>query len=174
MDFNELLKFSEQKTRILILEKNGLISKKILEISENQQVEIGYLDGNHIQNSESDFFLFNTDNLDLASEFQPTVALISKGFNQNILKITQQITGGGVAIFPENISGQLLQSTNFFRKLPFEFPINSENSEIKTDFGTISLENQTQEIVENIFGMKILAQQIGIMEEEFFDEIINS
>jgi len=174
VDFNELLKFSEQKTRILILEKNGLISKKIIEISENQQVEIGYLDGNHIQNSESDFFLFNTDNLDLASEFQPTVALISKGFNQNILKITQQITGGGIAIFPENISEQLLQSTNFFRKLPFEFPINSENSDIETDFGTISLENQTQEIVENIFGMKILAQQIGIMEEEFFDEIINS
>ena len=174
MDFNELLKFSEQKTRILILEKNDLISKKILEISENQQVEIGYLDGNHIQNSESDFFLFNTDNLDLASEFQPTVALISKGFNQNILKITQQITGGGVAIFPENISGQLLQSTNFFRKLPFEFPKESNNSEIETDFGTISLKNQTQEIVENIFGMKILAQQIGIMEEEFFDEIINS
>lgn len=174
MDFNELLKFSEQKTRILILEKNGLISKKILEISENQQVEIGYLDGNHIQNSESDFFLFNTYNLDLASEFQPTVALISKGFNQNILKITQQITGGGVAIFPENISGQLLQSTNFFRKLPFEFPNHSGNSEIETDFGTISLENHTREIVENIFGMKILAQQIGIMEEEFFDELINS
>lgn len=174
MDFSDILEFSEHKTRILILENDDSISKKILEISENQNVEIGYLDGNHIQNSDSDFFLLNTNNTDLASEFQPTVALISKGFNENILKITQQITGGGVAIFPENISGQLLQSTNFFRKLPFEFPNDSGNSEIETDFGAISLENHTQEIVENIFGMKILAQQIGIMEEEFFDELINS
>lgn len=87
------------------------------------------------------------------------------------------VTSGGAVIYNPNVErlqNIITQSENYFRKLPIE-PTQYEVSEntilLETDFGTIPLNIPENEIAQ-IEGLRLMAQQFGIMEEDFYDALV--
>ena len=142
---------------------------------------------------EGDEYLSST--LDPRSKFllyQPNIALISgiawdhinvfKTFDDYIdqfRKFVATITPGGSLVYneeDEEVVKVVESAENYFRKMPYrtpEYEITDGVVNLITSVGHIPLSVFGQHNLLNMEGARLICQQLGIMEEEFYDAIMS-
>ena len=123
--------------------------------------------------------------------YHPNIALISgiawdhinvfKTFDdylEQFRKFTESITSGGVLVYneeDEEVVKIVENSQKYFRKLPYktpEYSIREGKVYLKTGMGEIPLSVFGKHNLLNMEGAKLICQQLGIMEEEFYEAIM--
>ena len=149
---------------------------------------------------DNDFMILEGDEylsspLDLRSKFLlylPNIALLSgiawdhinvfKTFDDYIdpfKKFVESIIPGGVLVYneeDEEVVKVVENSSNFFRKIPYKTPdykISDGRVFLKTNMGEIPLSVFGQHNLLNLEGARFICQQLGIMEEEFYEAIMS-
>jgi UDP-N-acetylmuramate: L-alanyl-gamma-D-glutamyl-meso-diaminopimelate ligase len=149
---------------------------------------------------ENDFMILEGDEylsspIDLRSKFLlylPNIALLSgiawdhinvfKTFDDYIeqfRKFVASIIPGGVLVYneeDEEVVKVIESSTNFFRKIPYKTPdykISDGKVFLKTNMGEIPLSVFGKYNLLNLEGARFICQQLGIMEEEFYEAIMS-
>lgn len=142
---------------------------------------------------EGDEYLSST--LDMRSKFllyQPNIALISgiawdhinvfKTFDdyvEQFRKFVATITPGGVLVYNEEdaeVVKVVEQAENYFRKIPYktpEYEIVDGIVHLKTDMGEIPLSIFGAHNLLNMEGARNICNQLGIMDEEFYEAIMS-
>jgi len=142
---------------------------------------------------EGDEYLSST--LDPRSKFllyQPNIALISgiawdhinvfKTFDDYVdqfRKFVASITPGGVLVYNEEdaeVVKVVESAENYFRKIPYKTPdyeIVDDTVYLKTEMGYIPLSIFGAHNLLNLEGARHICQQLGIMEEEFYEAIMS-
>ena len=124
--------------------------------------------------------------------YHPNIALISgiawdhinvfKTFDdylEQFRKFTESITSGGVLVYneeDEEVVKIVENCQKYFRKLPYktpEYSIREGKVYLKTSMGEIPLSVFGKHNLLNIEGAKLICQQLGIMEEEFYEAIMS-
>ena len=124
--------------------------------------------------------------------YHPNIALISgiawdhinvfKTFDdylEQFRKFTESITSGGVLVYneeDEEVVKIVENSQKYFRKLPYktpEYSIREGKVYLKTSVGEIPLSVFGKHNLLNMEGAKLICQQLGIMEEEFYEAIMS-
>ncbi len=179
MTTTELHQITENKTRVLLFGINPTISKLILFTINYLQKDIDYAVENESSINGNELFLYESTDLNITNDLPPTVAFIgSDVLAQDYTNILTKITGGGILVYPEfnaDLDKNVLQTTNFFRKIPFNKPELEKSGEklaLKTDMGNIPLSFKDENILQDILGAQHLCQHIGIMEDEFYEALI--
>lgn len=149
---------------------------------------------------DNDFILLEGDEylsspMDLRSKFllyKPSIALLSgiawdhinvfktfEQYTEQFQKFVNSITLGGVLVYneeDENVVKVVNESENYFRKLPYhtpEYEIVNGVVHLKTAIGDIPLSVFGRHNLLNIEGAKLICQQFGIMEEDFYEAIMS-
>ncbi|QDP86007.1 hypothetical protein FNJ88_10785 [Chryseobacterium sp. SNU WT5] len=166
----------KNKTRVLVLSTQPSVSKLLIHVLEFNDKEFDfYLENGNAKNSYNDFVILETSDLDKAAKFQPNIVLITAEIpDSSISKVLNNVIAGGVLVHHTNISETVDNAGNFFRKLPFENALyqKSGNSFIlQTSLGAIPISNEA--ILQNIEGLQLLSQQFGILEENFYEPVMN-
>jgi len=149
---------------------------------------------------DNDFMVLEGDEylsspIDLRSKFllyQPNIALMSgiawdhinvfKTFDDYIeqfRKFTASITPGGVMVYNEEdpeVVKVVEAAENYFRKIPYktpEYEINGGKVYLKTEMGDVPLSVFGAHNLLNMEGARHICQQLGIMDEDFYEAIMS-
>ena len=175
--FSEIISYSKNKTRVLVFSSQQKLSGLVLEILHFNDKEFDYfLADSEFRNEENDFVLFETSDVEKASQFQPNIVFISEENDfENIEPILKNIVSGGILIYPKNLETKIEESIFYFRKLPYSaisFQKTLTQIILKTEIGEIPLLSNDENLVKSLEGIKLLSQQFGIMEEEFYEPVM--
>ena len=184
---------SKEKTRVVIAGSHGktTITSMILHVLNFHNKEIDYMVGFMIL--EGDEYLSSAeDRQPKFMHYHPNIALISgiawdhinvfKTFDdylEQFRKFTESITSGGVLVYneeDEEVVKIVENSQKYFRKLPYktpEYSIREGKVYLKTSMGEIPLSVFGKHNLLNMEGAKLICQQLGIMEEEFYEAIMS-
>lgn len=177
-DFSEISAYSQQKTRVLIYSSYPKTAELVLHVLDFLGKKTDYIlvNGNS-RTEDNDFVILETSDLQKATDFKANIALISDEMNsENLSLILKNITAGGVLVYPEKAEETINEAENYFRKLSFsdaEFKTEGEKIHISTEMGEIPLGSSDANLVKNINGIKLLCQQFGIMEEDFYEAMMS-
>jgi UDP-N-acetylmuramate: L-alanyl-gamma-D-glutamyl-meso-diaminopimelate ligase len=149
---------------------------------------------------DNDFMVLEGDEylsspIDLRSKFllyQPNIALMSgiawdhinvfKTFDDYIdqfRKFVASITAGGVLVYNEEdaeVVKVVENAENYFRKIPYktpEYEINNGKVYLKTEMGDVPLSVFGAHNLLNLEGARHICQQLGIMDEDFYEAIMS-
>lgn len=149
---------------------------------------------------DNDFMVLEGDEylsspIDLRSKFllyQPNIALMSgiawdhinvfKTFDDYIeqfRKFTASITPGGVLVYNEEdpeVVKVVEGAENYFRKIPYrtpEYEISNGKVHLKTEMGDVPLSVFGAHNLLNMEGARHICQQLGIMDEDFYEAIMS-
>jgi UDP-N-acetylmuramate: L-alanyl-gamma-D-glutamyl-meso-diaminopimelate ligase len=149
---------------------------------------------------DNDFMVLEGDEylsspIDLRSKFllyQPNIALMSgiawdhinvfKTFDDYIdqfRKFVASITAGGVLVYNEEdpeVVKVVENAENYFRKIPYktpEYEINNGKVYLKTEMGDVPLSVFGAHNLLNLEGARHICQQLGIMDESFYEAIMS-
>ncbi|MDO4225390.1 MAG: hypothetical protein Q4C75_05810 [Bergeyella zoohelcum] len=164
-----------EKTRVLVLDQTG-ISKLVLHSLNFVGKEIDfYLQNGENQDLNQDFFLLEESNFIDTKIFQPTLVFITReGSLEQYTDLLKGITAGGVLIYNEKdkVLEQAVDNTdNYFRKITYSQP-EITNGNLKTELGNIPISNIGDSQKPYLEGVKLLCQQFGVMEEEFYESLM--
>lgn len=180
MNLQEIVQYAEQKTRILISNTLPEMEKLILHIIHFLGQEIDFISNEKTELNNSDFVILSTENYQDAEVFQPNIVLLADvSPNENLETLLKSIVSGGILVYPEHhivLEVQLNKAENFFRKLPFSKSVFTENNgdfQIETMLGEVPLNTDNQALIEKIEGVRLFCQQLGVMEEEFYEAVMN-
>lgn len=173
-NLHQLIDYSAQKTRVLIYSTFPTVTQLFASVLDFNGKEFAlFSDAQSFDFPERDFVVFETSNLDHAVTYHPNIVLVTDETPAlDILMIAENIVPGGILIYPESLTEKLDESDNFFRKISFAetpFETDSENVFLSTDMGVIPLRSNDQHLVRNITGIRLLAQQLSVMQDEFYD-----
>lgn len=174
---SEIIQFSTDKTRVLIFSSYQSTSKLVLDVLHFSGKDFDYfLSNQEFRDEENDFVIFETSNVINAAEFRPNIVFIS---DENDFEKTESmlknVVSGGIVIFPKELEEKIEEQIYYFRKLPFSeisFRKNAGQIILETEIGAIPLLSPDENLVKNIEGIKLLSQQFGIMEEEFYEALM--
>lgn len=174
----EIIRLSQHKTRVLIFSSAESAAQLVTEVLHFYDKEFDYfLKNKEFQNAENDFVIFETSNEDEASEFKPNIIFISDENNfDDVKNIFKNIVSGGILIYSNKLEKEIEELPFFFRKLSFpnsEFKKDNQQLVLKTEMGFIPINSSDENLVNNLEGIKILCQQFGIMEEEFYEPVMS-
>lgn len=173
----EIITISQNKTRVLLFTSHESVSNLIHDILDFNGKEFDYFFKNKEYNQENDFVILETNDLEAASEFKPNIVFISDDYDfLNIESILKNIISGGILIYPRKLEAQIEEQTFFFRKLPFSnVEFKKENNQIilQTEMGAIPINSSDENLVKNLDGIKILCQQFGVLNEEFYEPVMS-
>ena len=120
--------------------------------------------------------ILQTSDLEKATLFKPNIALITSEIpNEELPLLLQKITAGGVLIYSTSVSEAVEKSENFFRRLEFretEFQKSNTTFTLQTNIGAIPVSFSEEILIKNMEGIKLLSQQFGVMEEEFYEPVM--
>lgn len=178
ISFSDLLSSSKEKTRVLIYAVNPSISKLILEVLNFAGKEFDFfLNSGSTKNDNNDFVIFETSDLEKAAQFKPTIFFVSNEIDgENIASTLENITPGGIVIYPDDVKNWIEESLHYFRKLHFEpadFQKNNEQYVVASELGAIPVNFRDENVLLNLEGIKLLCQQFGVMEEEFYEAVMS-
>lgn len=149
---------------------------------------------------DNDFMVLEGDEylsspIDLRSKFllyQPNIALMSgiawdhinvfKTFDdyvEQFRRFTASITPGGVLVYNEEdpeVVKVVEAAENYFRKIPYktpEYEINGGKVYLKTEMGDVPLSVFGAHNLLNMEGARHICQQLGIMDEDFYEAIMS-
>lgn len=172
----ELIDYSANKTRVLVYSTLPEISKLLLEILDFNGKKVDFFSAEESRTHDQDFILFQTSDLQEASLFQPNIALITDEISkEDVRELMKNIVAGGVLIFPQFLSDTVGSALHYFRKLPFEkADFQSENGTalLDTEIGPIPINARSENLINQLNGLKLLAQQFGVMEEGFYEPVM--
>lgn len=175
---------TKTKTRIAISggDEKRLSIDIVLHVANFLGREIDFVkNGEQMITQENDFIIFEVDEENTKFlKYKPNIAYFC-GTPKN-LDIFQQfletITSGGVLIFSEDdevLTTPIENASNYFRKIPFKKPqLQTAGNQIliDTDFGKIPL-NFSENQIPYVEGSRLICQQLGIQEEEFYEALIS-
>lgn len=167
-----LFEQNKDKTRVLITGNTPGINELIIKIIDFCGKDVDYILANGNTRSEgNDFLILELNDVSIAGNFKPTVVFIATEHStHDFSEVLKNIVGGGILIYNENddnVVNAVDSSENYFRKLPYSKPVISGNY-LKTEIGDIPV-NFDSKIIAHIDGARLLCQQLGIMEEEFYE-----
>ncbi len=177
MTFSEILQYSTKKTRVVLYTSQFSIVKLVFHALDflGKEYDFSLMNGEN-RVSNSDFVILATDDAQKVMDFEPNIILISEEMSSDhLLSIVENITAGGVLIYPENEEIFIEKAENYFRKLAFlptEFSKSGENFILHTDMGNIPLISKDEDLLKNINGIQLLCQQFGVMEEDFYEPMM--
>lgn len=162
------------KTRALIYSSSAVYADFIQQILSFHGKEV---DWSHdiSKNADSDFLVLRTSNAAEASDFKPTIVLLSSYIlTENPVLVLNAITPGGVLVYPETLENTIVNSTVYFRKLPYSPTAAKENAGLKyliTHLGDIPVSDLNDHILIDLDGIRLFCAQFGVMEEEFYESL---
>ena len=178
MTFLDLLGYSKVKTRVLIYTSDALITQLMIAVLDFYGKNFDYFlqNGSEVHHN-NDFVIFETSDVEKAALFKPTIFFISKEIKSaTIDSALKNITPGGILIYPGELETTVEECSHYFRKLPFETSLFQKNKSqyiLTTLIGSIPLSSTNENLIENLEGIKLLCQQFGVMEEEFYEPVMN-
>ena len=177
-DFSEISAYSQHKTRVLIYSSYPKTAELVLHVLDFFGKNTDFILSNgKSKTADCDFVILETSDLQKAADFKANIALISNEMGSgNLPSILKNITAGGILVYPENMEETVDEAENYFRKLSFsnaEFKTEGEKILISTEMGEIPLASGDANLVKNINGIKLLCQQFGIMEEDFYEAMMS-
>lgn len=149
---------------------------------------------------ESDFMILEGDEYlsspeDLRSKFlhyHPNIALISgiawdhinvfktfEDYTEQFKKFVNSITSGGFLVYneeDEEVVKIVESAENYFKKVPYRTPkyqIRDGKVYLETDMGEVPLSIFGRHNLLNMEGARLICQQLGIMDEEFYEAIMS-
>ena len=169
---------SKNKTRVLVLSTQSSVTKLLIEVLHFHEKEFDfYLENGDFSNSNNDFVILETSDVQKATLFEPNIVLISSEIPaETIAPLLQKITAGGALVYHSSISETVENAQNFFRKLEFietQFQKSNSTFTLQTNIGAIPILSSDEHLIKNIEGIKLLAQQFGVMEEEFYEPVMS-
>ena len=172
--FNE----AKNKTRVLVFSTHSSIAKLLHEVLHFYDKDFGYYKENgDFENPQSDFAILATGTIEKATLFQPSIVLITSEIPcETVIPLLSKITAGGVLIYHTSLSEAVEKSENFFRKLEFDYPQFRKTTSgliLETNIGAIPISSSEEDLLKNIDGVKLLSQQFGVMEEEFYEPLMS-
>lgn len=178
IDFTQISELSQGKTRVILFGLHPDISNIIRYVLDYHDKNYDFVSTHNQNITGNDFFLLDTDDEQLALSLSPTIVFIGSHFSASHYEdIIQNITGGGFLIYPDFVAGLdrvVLQSSNFFKKYEYKKPtLAVANNQIllNTDLGELPIEVSDKEILNDIEGARLFCQQLGVMEDEFYDAL---
>ena len=168
----------KNKTRVLVLSTQPSIAKLLLEVLNFYGKDFDfYLDNGTFESSGSDFIILETSDLEKAGLFKPNIALFtSEMVGEEILPVLENMIAGGVLVYHSSSDEVVEKSLNFFRKLAYsetEFQKTNDTFILQTNIGQIPICSQDEFLIKNIDGVKLLTQQFGVMEEDFYEPVMS-
>ncbi len=123
----------------------------------------------------NDFALLVTDSIEAATSFSPNIVLNTLGSEKDI---TNSIVAGGVYIYPEDEeqSPERIEPTVYCRRIPFQrskYTLTEGKTVLETELGLLPLSFNATAVLNNLEGVRILCQQTGMMEEAFYEALLN-
>ncbi|MEC5157186.1 hypothetical protein [Chryseobacterium sp. MP_3.2] len=178
IDFSVLFPTYQVKTRVLIASNNAEVARCIFHTLEFYQKNFDYLlENGSNKNSGEDFIFLESNSVEIATQFKPNIVLLtSEIVEDNVGEIAKNITGGGVLVYPEKFENLLDHVQNYFRKLPYsptDFSVKNNTLSVSTEMGEIALQTLDQKLALDLQGIQFFNQQFGIMEEDFYDPLLN-
>lgn len=149
---------------------------------------------------DNDFMVLEGDEylsspIDSRSKFllyHPNIALISgiawdhinvfktfEDYTVQFKKFVETITPGGILVYNEEdkeVVKVVENAENYFRKIPYctpKYKIENETVFLQTEMGDIPLSIFGRHNLLNMEGARLICQQMGIMEEEFYEAIMS-
>ena len=176
--FPDILTYSKDKTRVLLYTSNPSITHLIQKVLNFYEKEFDFfLENGLIQNEGNDFVILETSDLEKATQFKANIFFISDEINSDhIDSALQNITPGGILIYPIELEKVVNECQHFFRRLPFTdslFLKNEHQFILSTQIGLIPLISTDENLIKNLEGIKLLCQQFGVMEEEFYEPLMS-
>jgi len=174
----EIFSSFRDKSRVLIYSKTPSIAKCLVHILDFHQKEFDYIFADNSSSiSNQDFVILESNNPEIATDFQPNIVLISTETEaQDLQIIMENIVSGGVLIFPKKFENEVENSNQFFRKLSFDdFEVQEKNgiTELQTEMGNIPLSFKDETLVKNLKGIKLISQQFKVLEEDFYEPLMS-
>lgn len=178
MNFTEAIHSSKGKTRLMISQK---MENLVLEIIQFHNFPIDVISINNSINNNTDFVVFFTDDWSLSEEYKPNLIWCTENLNLDLTKhVISNIVNGGILVYSENnftMSEASENANNFFRSFVYtqhpQIDTNTSAILLETDFGNLKLSVKKGMYIDDIEGAKLTCQQLGIMEEEFYEAIVN-
>lgn len=168
------------RTRIVITGTSAKTSVKLLlHILQFTGKEIDFITDEEAHVGNSDFILFEAHE-NILTEYRPNIALIT-GINDSKLyqEFISSVISGGIVIYNQEdipLVHIVENSDNHFRKIPYKNPETERSGEqlfVRTDLGEIPVQAASADDIYYIEGVKHLAQQLGIMETEFYESLLD-
>ena len=177
-DFSEISAYSQHKTRVLIYSSYPKTAKRVLHVLDFFGKNTDFILANgKSKTADCDFVILETSDLQKAADFKANIGLISDEMGSgNLTSIIKNITAGGILVYPEKAEEAINEAENYFRKLSFsnaEFKTEGDKILINTEMGDIPLASGDANLIKNINGIKLLCQQFGIMEEDFYEAMMS-
>lgn len=175
MKFSEAISLAKNSTRIALFAP-PIFADFLLHCLNFHGKTFSFYSSSKQNVVETDFHVFQTDNPAEFNLIQPNIALIIDDITVDLDQLNlENIVSGGVLIYNENIEDKISATQGFFRKISFEnAKIKVENGQkfLETDFSDIPLQISEKLLQENIIGLKLLCQQMQIMEEDFYEALM--
>lgn len=175
MIFSEAVSLAKNSTRIALFSP-PIFADCLRHCLDFHQVQYCFYSHESQNIFSTDFQIFQTEITEDFNTIKPNIAFIIPQTDAPFSGLNlDKIINGGVLIYNENLEEKISTTSGFFRKLSFEnSAIIIENNQkfLETDFSQIPLHFEDPVLLENIFGLKILCQQMGIMEEDFYEALM--
>ena len=179
---------TKNKTRVVISgdQKRGEITSVILHVLNFHDVQADYIIGENYEktslSTENDFVIIEAKSSENLENLHANIALITDISNDenigNYKNFIQKITAGGVLVYNQehkNLTDLAENSENYFRKFSYQKPAYTTKNNIlflETELGEIPLKNSDLELINHMEGARYICQQLGILEENFYEALL--
>lgn len=179
---------TKNKTRVVISsdQKRSEITSVILHVLNFHSIQTDYIIGKNYEktslSTENDFVIIEAKASENLENLRANIALITNISNDenigNYKNFIQKITAGGVLVYNQehkNLTDLAENSENYFRKFSYQKPAYTTKNDIlflETELGEIPLKNSDLEVINHMEGARYICQQLGILEENFYEALL--
>lgn len=180
MNPSELQPLAQNKTRVLLFGLPTTLSAIVFHILDFHSILTDIITESHTLVRNSDFILLESDDISLGAALHPNIVFLgSHSVTEDYRSLIENISQGGILIFPEFVEQAdkaVLMTNNYFRRMPYqpaEYQISGNHTDLTTPLGNIPVPFSAPEIFHDLEGARLFAQQMGIMEDEFYEALMN-
>ena len=179
---------TKNKTRVVISgdQKRSEITSVILHVLNFHSIQTDYIIGENYEkaslSTENDFVIIEAKANENLENLRANIALITNISNDenigNYKNFIYKITAGGVLVYNQehkNLTDLAENSENYFRKFPYQKPAYTTKNNIlflETELGEMPLKNSDLELINHTEGARYICQQLGILEENFYEALL--
>ena len=168
-------------------QKRSEITSVILHVLNFHNVQADFIIGENYEkaslSTENDFVIIEAKSSENLENLHANIALITNISNDenigNYKNFIQKITAGGVLVYNQehkNLTDLAENSENYFRKFSYQKPAYTTKNDIfflETELGEIPLKNSDLEVINHMEGARYICQQLGILEENFYEALLS-
>lgn len=185
----QLYEAAKNKTRVVISgnEKRTEITSMILHVLKFHGIETDFVIGKNYDTAyltkENDFIIIEANPNATFENLHANITLLSGISDSEIIEnyknYISKITSGGVLIYNEEntaLTDLAENSENYFRKFPYKKPITETKNgtiSVETELGSIPLQISDVSLIHHLEGAKFICQQLGILEEDFYEALMS-